>query len=199
MKIKVMILSCLVGVLVLPVGYEYGQAESKAEKPSLKIGVVSIQKIFRDCDRSAKYRQETTAEQNKVIAELEKLSRDIEAGKAGLKTLKVGSSDHLALAKEILEKEAKLQAQREFHKQQMALKQHRMIEDIYRDILRGTREVAKEKGLDLVFEKSEPQLPASSTSELERTMGTHKLLYSGGCLDVTDDVMARVDAAVSGK
>jgi len=197
MKIKGMILSCLIGAVVLfilmPRG-EYSRAESKADKPCLNIGVVSIRKIFQDCKRNDKYVEEATAEQDKVVAELEKLSKELEAEKAGLKTLKAGSSDHLALIKEILTKQASLQAQQEFHKQQIALKDQKWTEQLYKDILRETSEVAEQKGLDLVFEKDEIELPASSANDLMLTIRTHKLLYSGGCLDITDEVMARLDA-----
>ena len=198
MKIKVMVLSCLIGVVVLSMSYEGSLArpepEAKADKASLKIGVVSIRKIFRECKRNAKYREEVMAERDKAFAELEKLSKEIEAGKAGLKTLKPGSDDHLALMKELLGKQGTLQAQQEFLKQQIALKQQRMVEDIYGDILQMTGEVAKEKGLDLVFENSKPELSELNANELELVMGTHKLLYSGGCLDITNEVMVRVDA-----
>jgi len=69
-----------------------------------------------------------------------------------------------------------------------------MVEALYEDILREIGEVAKQKDLDLVFERSEPELSALSPQELDDTISTHKLLYSGDCLDITDEVMARVDA-----
>ncbi len=193
MKIKIMILSCLMVAAVLSMGAELRSAGSKADIPGSRIGVVSIRKIFQDCKRNAKYRQEATAEQDKVIAELKKLSKEIEAERAGLQTLKAGSDDHLALMKEILAKQANLQALQEFHKQQMALKDRRWTEELYKDILREVREVAEQKSLDLVFEKDEVELPALNASELMLTIRTHKLLYSGGCLDVTDEVTARLD------
>ncbi len=163
----------------------------KSDMP--KAGVVSIRKIFRDCKRSAKYRQESNAERQKIDAELTKLDNEIKAQNAGLKTLKIGSENYMAQVKEILEKQANLQAQQEYYKQQLALKEQRITEDIYGDILRITGEVAKEKGLDWVFETSEPELPAQTPTELELSMGMHKLLYGGGCLDITDEVMTRVD------
>jgi Skp family chaperone for outer membrane proteins/uncharacterized coiled-coil protein SlyX len=159
-----------------------------------KAGVVSIRKIFRDCKRSAKYRQESNAERQKIDIELTKLDNEIKAQQAGLKTLKRDSENYMAQVKEILEKQANLQAQQEYHKQQLALKEQRITEKIYSDILRITSEIAKEKGLDWVFETSEPALPASSPTELELSMGMHKLLYGGGCLDITDEVMARLDS-----
>ncbi len=195
MKVRAaIILSCLIGVVVLFMGYECSQAGLKAKRSISKIGVVSVRRIFEDCKRNVRYRQEAVAEQNRVIAELEKLAKEVEAESAGLRTLKEGSSDHLALMREVLEKQANLQAQQEFHKQQIELKDQQWTEELYKDIVREAGEVAKQKGLDLVFEKDELKLPATSANELMLTIRTHKLLYSDGCLDVTGEVMARIDA-----
>jgi Skp family chaperone for outer membrane proteins len=164
----------------------------KAEMPA--IGVVSIRKIFRDCKKTAQYREQTNVERQQFSAELTKLDNEIKAQREGLKTLKIGSENYLAQVKELLEKQAKLQAQQEFHKQQLAIKEQQLTEDIYRDILRITSDIAKQKGLDLVLEASEPDLPASNPTELELSMGTHKLLYGGGCQDITDEVIAQLDS-----
>lgn len=194
MKIKMMVLSCLISAVVLFVGYEYSRAESEADKQALRIGVVSVPKVLQDCKRSAKYRQETAAERDRIIAELQKLRVEIEAEEAGLKTLKAGSNDHMAMVKEVLQKRAIFQAQQKFYEQQMALKERRIVEELYKDILRAISEVAEQKDLDLVFEKTEPKFPASSAEDLDRTISTHKLLYSGDCLDITSEVTARLDA-----
>jgi Skp family chaperone for outer membrane proteins len=160
----------------------------------LKIGVVSVPKIFQDCKRTVRYKEEAVAEWQRVNAELERLKAKVEAEREGLKTLKTGSSDYMALMKEVLTKQANLQVQQTFYEQQRVLKEQKMVEGLYKDILRETGEVAKQKGLDLVFERSEPALPALSPTELERAMGTHKLLYGGGCLDITGEVIARLDS-----
>lgn len=159
-----------------------------------KIGVVSVEKIFQDCKRSAKYREETVAVRDGANAELGKLKAEIDADNEGLKTLKVGSSDYMALMKEVLTKQASLQVKQKFYEQQMALNERKLIEGLYKDILRKTSEVAKEKGLDLVFERSEPKLPAPTANELTTTISTHKLVYSGELSDITDDVIARLDS-----
>jgi Skp family chaperone for outer membrane proteins len=164
----------------------------KAEMPAM--GVVSIRKIFRDCKKTAQYREQANAERRQLDAELTKLNNEIKAQREGLKTLKIGSENYLAQVKELLEKQASLQAQQEFHKQQLAIKEQQITEDIYRDILRITGEIARQKGLELVFEASEPDLPASNPTELELSMGTHKLLYGGGCQDITDEVITRLDS-----
>ena len=166
----------------------------KSDMP--KAGAVSIRKIFRDCKRSAKYRQESNAERQKIDGELTKLDSEIKAQQAGLQTLKNGSENYMAQVREVLEKQGSLKAMEQFYKQQIALREQRITEEIYKDILRITGAVAKQKGLDLVFEISAPELPASSPTELELSMGMHKLLYSNGCIDITGEVMTILDSGI---
>ncbi|MHC4084505.1 MAG: OmpH/Skp family outer membrane protein [Planctomycetota bacterium] len=163
---------------------------------NVKAGAVSIRKIFRDCKKSAQYRQESNAERQRLQAELNKLDSEIKAQQAGLQTLKSGSDNYMAQVKEILEKQGSLKALEQFHKQKLAFKEQRVTEEIYTDILRITAAVAKQKGLDFVFEISAPELPASSPTELELSMGMHKLLYSNGCIDITGEVMTVLDSGI---
>jgi Skp family chaperone for outer membrane proteins len=159
-----------------------------------KIAVVSVRKIFQGCRRSVNYREEAIAERDRIMAELDKLSKEIEAERAGLKTLKEDSSDYMNRTKELFEKQAKYQAQQEFYKQQMELKDQLWTKQLYQDILRAAGEVAKEKGLDLVLREDDIDFSETDISELGLSMRTQKLLYSGGCSDITDEVIAQLDA-----
>ncbi len=193
MKIKTMFLSCLAGMIILAMGYEYSQAQQKADTPSPKIGIVSIAKIFRNCKRSAAHRTEIIAEQNKIRAELEKLSKQLKAQENMLTALKQDSSDYLAQRGEFINKRAGLEAQQTINKEQTILKEYRWSKKLYQDILRITCELAKQKGLDVVLEKDEIDIPALSINKFNQTISTHKVLYSGGCIDITDEVMTRLD------
>jgi Skp family chaperone for outer membrane proteins len=193
MKTKTMVLCCLAGVIILTMGYGYSQAQSKDDAPSSKIGTVSILKIFRDCKRSSSHRTEIIAEQNRIRTELQELSKEIEAQEAGLRALKQDSSDYLAQRKELIDKKARLEAQQEFNKEQMVLKEYKWSKELYNDILRITSELAEEKGLDLVLERDEIDILALSVNEISQTIRTHKVLYSAGCVDISDEVVARLN------
>ncbi len=108
--------------------------------------------------------------------------------------LKPGSADYLSGMKEVLDKQGSLQAQQEYFKRQMDMREQAVIEQLFKDVVKATGEVAKDKGFDLVLEKSEPDLPAANSNELTLTISTHKVLYSAGCEDITDAVLAKVDA-----
>jgi Skp family chaperone for outer membrane proteins len=193
MKIRTMVLSCLAGVVIMAMVFEYSQAQSKSNTPSSKIGVVSILKVFRDCKRSDAHRTEFNAEQSKIIAALKTLSKDIAAQEAGLKALKPESSDYLAQRKVLIDNQARLEAEQKFYKEQGILKQYKWSKELYQDILRITSELAEQKGLDLVLRKDEIDLLALSVNEISETVRTHKVLYSGGCVDISDEVVARLD------
>ncbi len=193
MKVKTMVLSCLAGVFIMAMVFEYSQAQSKSNTPSSKIGIVSILKVFRDSKRSDAHRTEIIAGQNRIRAELQTLSKEIEAQEAGLKALKPESSDYLAQRKELIDNQARLEAEQKFYKEQVILKQYKWSKELYQDILRITSELAEQKGLDLVLKKDEIDLLALSVNEFSETVRTHKVLYSGGCVDISDEVVARLD------
>jgi len=198
MKARTMVLGCLAGVVILAMGYPDGgnrdsQAQSKGDTPSSKIGIVSILKVFRDSKRSDAHRNELLAERNKIRAAWKTLSQEIEAQEAGLKALKPESSDYLAQRKKLIDKQVRLEAQQKFNEEQMILKRYKFSKELYQDILRITSELAKQKGLDLVLEKDEIDEISLSVNEISRTMSTHKVLYSGGCVDISDEVVARLD------
>ena len=193
MKIKTaIILSCLIGVAFLSIGYEYSRAEPE-QSTSEKIGVVDVRAIFRDCKRNINYREQAVADYKTAMMELESLSKELEADKAGLKTLKQGSPDYMKQYKQILEKQANLNAQQEYNKQQRVLKEQQNTEELYKDILQITKELAQQKNLDLVLENNEPEFPLKSKEELLAALNTHKVIYSSGCLDLTKGVIARLD------
>lgn len=192
MKLKSIVVTVLVIIMsgfIMSAG-----AVRAADNKCLKIGVVSVRKIFQDCKRNTKYRQEMTAERDKLEAELDSLSKDIDASKSKLKMLKQGSADYLSGMKDVFDKQASLQAKQEYFKRQMDLREQTVVEQLFKDVIKATGEVAKDKGFDIVLEKSEPDLPAANTNELTLTISTHKVLYSSGCEDITDAVMAKVDA-----
>lgn len=195
MKNRAMVLSCLAGGVILCMSYQYSRAQTEADKPPLKIGVVSIRKIFRYCERAKRREKEIRDEEAAANAKLNKLQKDIAAAEAGLGTLRPESIDYLELARDVFRKQDSYKSQKQHYERLLALKDRQWTKALYRDILRVTGEVAKEKGLDLVFERSEPDFSMISATELLLTIQTHKLLYADadGCADITEQVRARLD------
>ena len=197
MKIKTAILGCLMGTVALLLVHEYSMAQVKTNDTVLPIGIVDVRRALRECKATTKYRERTNAENSKMDAEEQQLTREIQALAAGLRALKQGTSDHLAQYKEYLQKQNDLKTLQEFNPQQKALKHQQWTQELYKEILRLTKVLAAEKGLSLVLGSDEPEFPIQRYEELAMTLSTHKVLYSNGCLDLTDEVIAELDKDIS--
>jgi Skp family chaperone for outer membrane proteins len=192
MRFRTLVVCCLATAIVWSLAYEYCFAQQKATQPTLRIGVVSIREVFRDCKRNVKYRTEAVAEQSKLRAEMDDLAKEVERDEAELKTLKSGTAEHLAQIKQVLDKRAKLESQQEYYKQQRSLKDKQWTEDLFKEVLAIIKDLARQKGLDVVLERTEPEFPFSG-EELMMVLNTYKVLYSGGCVDLSKEVLARLD------
>ncbi|MHC4213382.1 MAG: OmpH/Skp family outer membrane protein, partial [Planctomycetota bacterium] len=146
---------------------------SSSDAGPLKIGIVSLRTVFMESKQIAAYKQKVTFERQRIQGDLENLGKEIAASEGALKALKRGSSDYISQMKEWIQKKAKLESDKEFFSQALAMEEQRITEDIYKAILQQSSIVAKRKGLALVLEKSEIDFPASSLNQLELVMGTN--------------------------
>ncbi|MBN2130699.1 MAG: OmpH family outer membrane protein [Sedimentisphaerales bacterium] len=194
MKGRTTIIVCVVCVVGLFAALEYGHAEPQTAVSASKIGVLSIRNVFNGSQKHAVYRSQVLADQSRSRAQLEDLNKEIQAEEAGLGTLKPGTEDHLKQLQAVLQKRAQLQTQQEYLKQQRSIRDKAWMERLYQATLKIVEAVAKEKGLDLVLERTEPEFPISS-EELMMTFSSHKVLFGGGCVDLTAEVTARLDAS----
>jgi|WetSurMetagenome_2_1015567.scaffolds.fasta_scaffold372209_2 Skp family chaperone for outer membrane proteins len=183
----------LVCMLVSLAVLERGRAAAPATGPTLRVGVVSMRDVFKTSNKHKQYSAQAMNRQMQARAQLEDLKKSVDGEEAELKTLKQGTPDYTQQLLTALEKRSKLQSQQEFLKQQSVLEDKKWLEDLYQAFARATQNLAKEKGLDLVLERTEPEFPVPS-DELMTTLYMHKVLYSGGCVDLTTEVTSRLDA-----
>jgi Skp family chaperone for outer membrane proteins len=183
----------LVCVMLSLAVLEYGRAAAPATGPAAKVGVVSMREVFKASGKHKQYSAQAMARQAQARAQLDNLRKEIEGDEAELKTLRQGTPDYTQQLQVVLEKRAKMQSQQEFLKQQSMLDDKKWLEDLYQAFAKATKDLAQEKGLDMVLERTEPEFPVPS-DELMTTLYMHKVLYAGGCVDLTAEVTARLDA-----
>jgi Skp family chaperone for outer membrane proteins len=188
-----MVLGGLILAVVLFMGYGFSFAGSGAATADSKVGIVSIRIVFRDCKANANYREEAIAEQTAKNAELDAIEKKIAAAEAVLKSLVQGSPDYMKQYKDLINEQAKYEAEKQFTSQQRVFKDRRWTEVLYKETLRITKELGEKKGLTMVLGVDEPDFPMTNTDELMMALQTHKVLYSGGCVNLTEEVVAEMD------
>ena len=195
MKFRTMLAGCLVSLIVLFLVHEYSLAQANSGKPALPVATVSVSRSIRDCKATAKFGEKARAENNRMDAEEEKLSTEVKAMAAAMRAgaLKPESTDYMQQYQELLQKQAQLKTMEDLNPQRKALAQQLWTEKLYKEILRITKELASQKGIALVLAVDEPEFPMPRYEELVMALRTHKVLYNGGCLDLTVEVIAALD------
>ena len=193
MKSRAVVLSVVICAVAVLATFNYSGAAPAAGGSVLKVGVVSVRTVFNKTRQQLEYRTKAIARQGRSRTQLEAQAKEVAADEAELKTLQPGTADYLEQLQSVLSKRSKLESQQEFLKQQRMLEDKLWMEKLYKETLKIVNAVAKEKGLDLVLERTEPTFPISS-EELMATFSTHKVLYAGAEMDLTNEVIARLDA-----
>jgi len=193
MKFRTMLLGCLAGAVILAMSYEYLQAQPGAAGQGMKIGIVSVGRALRNCQATLKFREKIMAENEKMAEEENRLSREGKALADSLKALKPNSSDYNERLQEMVQKQSQLKALQEVNPRRRILKEMQWTQNLYREILRITKSLAAQKGLNLVLGADEPEFPFQRYEELVMTLGSHKVIYHEGCVDLTNEIIAELD------
>ena len=196
---KFAVLVILVAVFVLGVGYQKSIAVDKAKFNSApKIGVVNIRYIIQKTQKQTAFMEKMQKDMEDIRADLTELSEELKKGEKALDTRVKGSEDYLKMAQDLMEKEAKLQARKEFEKNLMALREKQWTEDLYMLVHDKIAEISRKMGVDIVIDGNadlEKEIPAASPNELVLTIRTRNVLYFNDSVDLTTEVLEAVDAA----
>jgi Skp family chaperone for outer membrane proteins len=108
--------------------------------------------------------------------------------------LKPGSEDFRHRAKQVAMMEAELAWFNEAEGEHIEMGLRTSLLAIYEDIHSAVREVAAEKGLDLVLTADQlPQEQPSSAGQVRQQILLQKVLYWSPSLDITDEVVERLN------
>jgi len=193
MKMKTLMSGCLIGIVVLFMVHQFGEAQPLANEPTSNIGIVHINKSLQNCQATIKFKERANAEQDEMDTEEQKLDGEIKALRGTLQALMPNSNEYFEQSKEMMQKQKTLEGLQDYNRQLKTLKIHQWMGRIYPEILRITKELAAKKGLTLVLAVEEPEFPMQRAETLSAAIQTHKVLYSGGCVDLTNEVVAELD------
>lgn len=198
-KKNFVILFSSVVILISALLFSNSVAEDKKEKFSQppKVAVVNTRYVLQKTKKYAEFVEKMQAEASEISQELKNLSDEIKKGEKALETRVKGSSDYLEMAQGLMEKEASLRARKEFQQNLMTLKEKQWTETMYEKVHQVIAEIAKKEGITLVLDGNPElsrEIPAPSPQELVLTIRTRKVLYFADTIDITEMVLAKIDA-----
>ena len=193
MKTKMFVLACLLSIWVLFLSYGYSSAQSSGSLS--RIGTVDIQAVSEKCNATKIYSDKVKADIQKMTNEEDKLQTSIKLLHADIDSgaLKIGSQEYFDKFRELRQKEADLSALQNYNPQEQGLKTQLWKMELYKKIIKIANDLGKEKDLYLVLAVEEPDLAPDKADDFANVVRSHKVLYSGGCVDLTKEVIEKLN------
>ncbi len=167
-------------------------ASATAAAPA-KSAVCDLFIILKNYDRGNDLKKELKAKVDKITAEGDKRGKEITKIQDTLEELKPGSKEYDAQLNKMtqltIDRQAFLNYQDELAKRET----YRYTKEVYQDVMDAIEKVAKERGYQLVLFKESPNLVSRTYDELLEQISRRKVLYSDPSLDITDDVLKRLN------
>ena len=163
---------------------------------SPKIAVVNVPVVSERYARTGDLETQFDALRRRLGAERDTMRERIDRAKQALQEeIKPGTEEFERRRKEVAMLEAELQWFMDSEGQKVERGLANSLRSIFDDIQAVVREIATEKGIDVVL--AGDQLPAEmpeSTTQIRQHILLQKVLYWSRDVDITDEVVARLNA-----
>jgi Skp family chaperone for outer membrane proteins len=161
-----------------------------------KIAVVSVRELFDNSTFKAQTEKELSDSGEKRFAELKNMEQELEADKNALSKLKIDSPEYMTALKALMFKQSQYEAGKEYCQQELTLKEMRGKEDIYRKILEAIKEVAQDKGYNMILNRDDNYLnmpesspPAQNPTDCFDDENSISFWYFDKAYGITQDVL----------
>ena len=194
MKTRMVAIICLLVIGISFLNHEYTSAQSSS--PISKIGVVNIDNVMEKCNATQTYMQKAKAEIDALRAEQTKMKEEIQAleSELGSGAYEVGSDKFYQKNRELAQKEKDMNFLGDYKQQELQMKNQLWQIELYNKIMKIAQEVGAEKDLYLVLSVEDGEMSAQRPDDFPISRKTRKVLYSGGCMDLTEIVTSRLNA-----
>jgi Skp family chaperone for outer membrane proteins len=190
------ILLIALGTLIATVALNPTLAQEKsapAAAAPARTAVCDLFIILKNYDRGNDLKKELKTRIDKITAEGDKRGKEITKIQDTLEELKPGSKEYDAQLNKMtqltIDRQAFLNYQDELAKRET----FRYTKEVYQDVLDAVDKVAKERGYQLVLFKESANLTSRTYDELLEQIARRKVLYSDSSLEITDDVLKRLN------
>ncbi|MGA1517043.1 MAG: OmpH family outer membrane protein [Phycisphaerales bacterium] len=164
------------------------------QRPAV-VASVALERVFNSIDLQAKTEARLKAVAADLDAQRKTLRDGIEELNAELESFQPGSAAQLEVATRIEEAIAEFRAFEGFARAKAEAEQAKSMRQIYMTIREAAMELAKERGWDYVMvDDSIPTIEPTDSQRMLQQISSRRFLYANPSFDVTDDLIAKLNA-----
>ena len=171
-----------------------GQAELLRDRPAV-MAVVGLEEVWNQVDEREQMNAELQTEKESLLAEKEDRQKKLSNLSADMEWMPEKGEERRKKEEELAQAAIGFKAWWEWQQQRLAREEKVRYEDLYRNSVTAIEEVAEANGVDMVIFKErtpnfDPKLNVAQTLAL---IGNRKVLYVRDELDLTDQVITRMN------
>ena len=161
--------------------------------PTGRVAVVDVGKIFNEYQKMKDATEELRRLEERLRLENEQRKQRADALEATVNAMDRDDPAYVKKMQEVLEARIAHKTWFEFQQANSTREIALATDRIYRDILRGVEQVARESGYDVVLYREE-YVPLANPEELQAQMRSRKVVYASDAVDITQVVLDRLNA-----
>ncbi len=164
-------------------------SQEASPKPSLKIGVVDMSRVFDAYKKRGDYNSALEEFRRQKAQEIESRREEINRLRDRIQLLAPGSEERKNEEENLSKKRLEFETGARLAAREVDEKYRDFLAEIYGDISDEVRRFGVENGYDLMLKTEALQTDTSSTAELKLRLSIQKILYYSSQLDVTEQII----------
>jgi Skp family chaperone for outer membrane proteins len=171
-----------------------------------RIATVNTAKVFQEMMETKDLRQKMDADAKTIKDEGERRENELKEAQKKRELFNEGSTDYDKANRELIKLAIDMRAWQELTKADVLRQQKTQMRNLFNKIEEATKEVADAKKIDLVLVDQKQELPTDSATmekitsdQLRQAINQRVIIYNNGRLDITNEVLAAVDAKYKAK
>ncbi|MFQ6047915.1 MAG: OmpH family outer membrane protein [Phycisphaerae bacterium] len=173
-----------------------GRSDTGAQTAAPQVGpiaVVDMTRVFNECQQIKDINDYLQKQDEQFRAERDKLKEAADQKQAELEAFARGSPEYLERFKQWVKLQTDYSTLVRLRERQMLVDQTRWTRQSYLQIVQAVEQIAKDRHLALVLYRDEMDLKTNNLQELERRLRGRKVIYVDQALDITDQVLEKVN------
>jgi Skp family chaperone for outer membrane proteins len=190
--------AAVTGALVLSSTLAQPRETTSRPAAPTRIAVCDVFSVLTRSQRAAELTEQFTKRDKDIEAETQRMSKEISLDLDMLSKYQDGSADFERKLDEARQKQIKLEAWQKSEMIRLKRDQYIQTLALYNRTITAAAELAKERGIDLIVNERQKYTGNPKLEPMENLFGkidTKKIIYLDGRLDITDEVLARINAA----
>lgn len=193
LRIYVLLATACAAVGLVFLSHLRAQTAGPATAAEARVAVCDIQEVFNEYVRAKDLATQLRDKRQAMVGEDEQRGQAIDALQVELDGLKPGSAEHETRRAEADRLRIDRAAAMQYNEMALRREHCQLTIEMYAEVNKALAAVAQEKGFNLVLYRDGNLVETDQPLDLMAQVANRKLLYSDDSLDITADVLARLN------